>query len=249
MIKNRVRETLSQGKVSLGGWLNLGSPLAAEMMASAGFEWLTIDAEHAPFDLSLIAETFRAIDARGVVPFVRAWDHDPVALARLLDAGAFGVIVPHVSTPQQARALAGATRYAPRGTRSVGTGRIAVYGPAYRKTINDELLVIPQIEDLEGIQNAEAIMSVEGVDVGFLGPADLALSMGVEPGHPDHEAAIQKFLAACKKVGKPCGLPIRVAPAIKKRIAEGFRLIDIASDLRLVEAGAQGILRAVRTEA
>ncbi len=246
-MKNRVRETLNQGKVSFGGWLNLGSPLAAEMMASAGFEWLAVDAEHAPFDLSLIAETFRAIDARGVAPFVRAWDHDPVSLARLLDAGAFGVIVPHVSTPQQAQALARAMRYPPRGVRSVGTGRIAVYGPSYRKTANDEILVIPQIEDMKGIENAEAIMSVEGVDVGFLGPADLAMSMGVEPGHPDHEKAIQKFLAACKKVGKPGGLPIRVAPAIQKRVAEGFKLIDIASDLRILEAGAQDILKAVRT--
>lgn len=245
-MKNRVRETLRQGKVSFGGWLNLGSPLAAEIMASAGFEWLAVDAEHAPFDISLIAETFRAIDARGVAPFVRAWDHNTVSLARLLDAGAFGVIVPHVSTPEQAKTIADAMRYPPRGSRSVGTGRIAVYGPSYRKAANDEILVVPQIEDMEGIDNTEAIMSVEGVDVGFLGPADLAMSMGVDPGHPDHEAAIQKFVAACKKVGKPYGLPIRVAPAIRKRMSEGFQLIDIASDLRLVEVGSQEILKAVR---
>lgn len=245
-MKNPVRDTLRQGKVSFGGWLNLASPLAAEVMAGCGFEWLTIDAEHAPFDIGLIAETFRAIEARGVTPFVRAWDHDPVSLARLLDAGAFGVIVPHVSNADQAKAIAGAMRYPPRGSRSVGTGRIAVYGPGYRKTANDEILVIPQIEDMEGIDNTEAIMAVDGVDVGFLGPADLAMSMGVEPGHPSHEAAIQKFAAACKKVGKPYGLPIRVTPAIQKRISEGFQLIDIASDLRLVEAGCQDILRAVR---
>jgi 2-keto-3-deoxy-L-rhamnonate aldolase RhmA len=248
-MKNPVRESLNQGKVSLGAWLNLASPLAAEMMASAGFEWLAVDAEHSPFDIPLIAETFRAVEARGAVPFVRAWDHDPVSLARLLDAGALGIVIPHVSTPRQAEALARAMRYPPRGARSAGTGRIAVHGAAYRKVIDDEVLVIPQIEDMEGIDNTEAIMSVAGVDVGFLGPSDLALSMGVEPGHPDHEKAIQKFLAACKGVGKPCGLPVRIAQAARRRIAEGFQMLDVASDLRLLEAGAQEILKAIRTGA
>ena len=243
---NPVRETLSQGNVSLGGWLNLGSPLAAEVMASIGLEWLTIDAEHSPFDIPLIADTFRGIEARGAIPFVRAWDQDPVALARILDAGAYGIVVPHVSTPEQAAALVRAMRYPPRGARSAGTGRIAVMGADYRSTADDQILVIPQIEDMEGIDNAEAIMAVEGVDVGFLGPNDLALSMGVEPGHPDHEAAIQKHLSACKKVGKPAGIPIRTVEGIKQRMAEGFQLIDIASDLRLLEVAARDTLAAVK---
>ena len=243
---NPVRESLLQGKVSLGAWLNLGSPLAAEVMAAQGFDWVAIDAEHSAFDIPIIADTFRAIEARGVVPFVRTWDHDPVSLARILDAGAFGIIIPHVCTAEQAEALAQAMRYAPRGSRSTGTGRIAVYGIDYRKTFNDAVLVIPQIEDMEGIDNGEEIMSVEGVDVGFLGPADLALSMGVEMGDPAHEAAIQKFLAACKKVGKPCGMPARAADAAQKRIAEGFQMLDIASDLRILEAGGKEILAALR---
>jgi 4-hydroxy-2-oxoheptanedioate aldolase len=245
---NRVRETLDRGGLSLGGWLNLASPLAAELMAAAGYEWLAVDAEHGPYDIPLIAETFRAIEARGGVPIVRAWDHDPVSMARLLDAGALGIIVPHVSTAAQAEALARAMRYPPRGSRSVGTGRIAVHGPSYRKTIDDQVLVIPQIEDMEGIRNAAAILAVPGVDLAFLGPTDLATSMGVDAGSPDHEAAVQAFLAACKKAGKPAGMPVRVAPGIAKRIAEGFRFLDIASDLRLLEAGAQAILKLAKGE-
>ena len=245
---NPVREKLLQGKVSLGAWLNLASPLAAEVTAAAGFDWLAIDAEHSAFDIPLIADTFRAIEARGTVPFVRTWDHDPVSLARILDAGAFGIVVPHVSTPKQAEAIAKAMRYPPRGIRSAGTGRIAVYGADYRATANDQILVIPQIEDLEGIDNTEAIMSVEGVDAGFLGPGDLSISMGVQPGHPDHEAAVQKFLAGCKKVGKPCGMPARTAASAKQRIAEGFQFLDVASDLRILEAGAQAIVTALRSE-
>lgn len=243
---NPVKAKLLKGERAIGGWLNLCAPLAAELMAAVGYEWLAIDAEHSAFDIPLIADTFRAIEARGAVPFVRAWDHDPVSLARILDAGAYGIIVPHVSTPEQAEALVQAMRYPPVGKRSAGTGRIAVYGPDYRKVANDELLIIPQIEDLEGIDNTAAILSVPGIDLGFLGPGDLSLSMGVERGHPDHEAAIQKFLAGCKKAGKPAGLPERGLDGIKKRIAEGFQFIDVASDLRLLETGAQDMLKAVR---
>ena len=245
---NPVRETLLQGNVSLGGWLNLSSPMAAEIMAGCGFEWLTLDAEHSVFDLNTIANCFRGIEARGIVPFVRIWDHDPVSFARVLDAGAYGIIIPHVSTPEQAKKMASAMRYPPIGTRSAGTGRIAALGDDYRPTIDSQVLVIPQIEDMEGIHNTEAIMSVEGIDVGFLGPNDLALSMGVEPGHPDHEAAIQEMLAACKKVGKPAGLPIRDVEGVRQRISEGFQFIDCASDLRLLQSAATETLAAIRAD-
>jgi len=243
---NPVRDALKQGKVQLGAWLNLGSSMAAETMAGAGFDWLCVDAEHSLFDLNTCAESFRAIEARGIVPFVRAWDHDTVTMARLLDAGAYGIVVPHVSTPEEADKIAKSMRYPSRGTRSAGTGRIAAMGSDYRTTADDQIMVIPQIEDMEGVNNAEAIFGLEEVDVGFIGPNDLALSMGVEPGHPDHEAALQKILAAAKKVGKPCGMPARATDAARQRISEGFLFLDIASDLRLVDVGSQEILEAVR---
>ena len=243
---NPVKEKLLKGEVSLGAWLNLGSPMAAEVMAAVGFDWLNVDAEHSLFDLNTIADTFRAIEARGAVPFVRAWNHDPTTLARLLDAGAYGVVIPHVSTPEQIEKLVSAMRYPPAGIRSAGTGRIAAMGTDYRTTANDAVMVIPQIEDMEGVNNAGAIASVDGVDLCFIGPSDLALSMGVDIGSPDHEAAIQKVLAASKKTGKPCGIPARTAEAAKQRIAEGFQFLDIASDLRLIEAAAGEILQAVK---
>ena len=146
-MKNPIREKLSKGKVSIGSWLNLGSPLAGEVMADAGFEWLTVDAEHAAYDMALITDTFRGIDSRGAVSFVRAWDHDPVTLARLLDAGAYGIVIPHVSTAKQAETIVSAMRYPPVGIRSSGTGRIATFGSDYKSTANDEILVMPQIWD------------------------------------------------------------------------------------------------------
>jgi len=242
-MKNPIREALSAGQPSVGAWLNLASPLAAEVMASAGYPWLVVDAEHSPFDLGLIANTFRAIESRGAIPLVRAWDHDPVTLARLLDAGAWGIVIPHVSTPEQAHTLAQAMRYPPRGTRSAGTGRCVTLSSDYRKVFDDLVLCIPQIEDLEGIANAEAIARVEGVDIGFLGPSDLALSMGVEAGHPDHEAALQRFREGFARVGKPCGIPLRGgAAAVRERLAQGFRFIDAGSDFRLLEQGARKLL-------
>ena len=150
-MQNPIKDKLAAGQPSIGSWLNLASPLAAEVMAAAGFEWLVVDAEHSPFDLGHIAHTFRAIEARGAIPMARAWDHDPVTAARLLDAGAWGLVFPHVSTPEQAEKLAAAVRYPPRGQRSVGTGRCVTISADYRATFDDAVLLIPQIEDMEGV--------------------------------------------------------------------------------------------------
>lgn len=211
-------------------------------MAAAGYEWLTVDTEHTAYDLSLAAHTFRAVEARGSIPLARSWDHDSVTIARLLDAGAWGLVFPHTSTPEQAAALADAMRYAPRGHRSVGTGR-CMMTPDYRAIANDNVLCIPQIEDLEGVDNAEAICSTDGVDIGFLGPVDLAMSMGVEPGHPDHEAALLRFLEGCKKAGKPCGIPVPNAEAARRRIEQGFLFIDVGNDLIMLRGTAQEQLK------
>ena len=238
-MQNPIKEKLSSGQPSIGSWLNLASPMAAEVMAAAGFEWLVVDAEHSPFDLGHIAHTFRAIEARGAIPMARAWDHDPTTAARLLDAGAWGLVFPHVSTPEQAEKLAQAMRYPPRGQRSVGTGRCVTISADYRQHFDDAVLCIPQIEDMEGIENTEAIARVEGIDIGFLGPGDLAISMGVEAGHPDHEKALTTFREGCERAGKPSGIPVKDTASAKRRIAEGFQLIDVNNDLRFLETAAQ----------
>ena len=241
-LNNPIKERLTSGKPSIGSWLNMDSPVAAEVMASVGYSWLVVDAEHGPYDLSSIAHSFRAIEARGALPLVRVWDHDPVTTARVLDAGAWGIVYPHVSTAEQAEKLARAMRYPPGGTRSAGTGRCVTLSSDYRTTFNDQVLCIPQIEDLEGIDNAEAIARVEGVDIGFLGPGDLALSMGVAPGHPDHEAALQRLREGCERAGIPSGIPVGDADAARQRIREGFSFIDLTCDLRMLETAAKRAL-------
>ncbi len=243
---NPILDTLRSGEASVGSWLNLASPLSAEVMAAAGFPWLALDAEHSPYDIELIAHTFRAVEARGAIPLVRTWDHDPVSIGRLLDAGAWGLVFPHVRTPAQAEAIVRAMRYPPEGTRSLGTGRCVTLSPDYRSRANGQLLCVAQIEDMEGIENAEAIVRVEGVDIGFLGPADLALSMGVEAGAPEHEEALQRFKACCERAGKPSGIPVRDAADARRRIEQGFLFIDLNSDLRFLDAAAKQALATVR---
>lgn len=240
-MQNPIRTALQQGKPSVGGWLNLASPLAAEVLASIGVPWLTVDTEHTPFDMDLTTHTFRAIESRGAIPLARAWDHDVATVTRLLDAGAYGVILPHVSSPQQVEPLAAATRYPPQGTRSAGTSRCITLGAVnqYYDEFNEHVLCIPQIEDMEGVGNAQAIAELDCVDIGFIGPNDLSRAMGVQLGDDAHEDAIQQILAGFKRAGKPCGLPVGDGKTARRRIDEGFRFISISNDLKLMREKAE----------
>ena len=247
-LPNPVLATLRRGEVSIGSWLNLASPLAAEVMAVGGCEWLVIDAEHAPWDLGLITEGIRAIESQGCVPLVRPWTNDPAWFGQILDAGAMGLVVPHVSTVEQAEAIAGAVRYPPRGHRSSGTSR-ATIDRGWTAQANDHLIICPQIEDLEGADNTEAIMAVDGMDVAYIGPSDLALSMGLTSAdmftNADHAAAIAKVLAGAQANGKPAGLPAPTVERARQLIAQGFTMIDYSSDYRILQAAVVEQLAAV----
>ena len=247
-LPNPVREKLNRGEVSVGSWLNLASPLAAEVMAVAGYEWLVIDAEHTQWDISSITEAIRAIESMDCVALVRAWDHQPSTLARILDAGAQGIVVPHVSTPEQAKAIAKATLYPPLGERSAGSGRGTI-DRSWGGKINTNLLICPQIEDMEGVNNAEAIMAVDGMDVAYIGPNDLAMSMGLTGAdafkNADHLAAVAKILAGAKANKKPAGTPIGNVVGARALIKQGFQMIDYNSDMRILQAAATEQLKAV----
>lgn len=246
--QNKIREKLQKGQISIGSWLNLASPLAAEVMASVGFDWLAVDAEHSPIGLERITEIIRATECNGATPIVRAWDDRPETLGRLLDAGVMGIVVPHVKTPEQATRIALACRYPPQGKRSQGAGRGLTFGLDYLEWINEEVRVIAQIEDREGIENAEAIMRVEGIDIGFLGPGDLALDMGVPLGSPEHEQAMQDFLVACQKMNKHCGIPVATGEALQERKKQGFMFFDLSSDMRFLKEEAERQLEAARAQ-
>jgi len=246
---NPVKEKLARGEVSIGSWLNLASPLAAEVLAAAGFKWLAIDTEHTAWDLADIAHAVRAIEARGAVPMARAWSHEPEGLGRILDTGVMGLIVPHVSTVDEAEAIADAVRYAPRGHRSGGNSRAAIDAD-YASKINDNLLVCPQIEDREGVDNIAEIMAVDGMDAAFLGPNDLAVALGYTRADafraPEHLDAVARTLAGAQANGKPAGTPAPSAAHARQLIAQGFTFIDISSDLRMLAQIASQELQAAR---
>lgn len=246
---NPVLATLRRGEVSIGSWLNLASPLAAEVMAVGGCEWLVIDAEHAPWDLGMITEGLRAIESQDCVPLVRPWTNDPACFGQILDAGAMGLVVPHVSTVEQAEAIAEAVRFPPRGHRSSGTSR-ATIDRAWTAQANDNLIICPQIEDLEGVANTQAIMEVDGMDVAYIGPSDLALSMGLTSAdmftNADHADAIARILAGAQAADKPAGLPAPTVDRARQLIAQGFTMIDYSSDYRILQAALAEQLAAVR---
>ncbi len=246
---NPVKEKLARGEVSIGSWLNLASPLAAEVLAEAGYEWLAIDTEHTAWDVAEITHAVRAIEARGAVPMARAWSHEPEGLGRILDTGVMGLIVPHVSTVDQAEAIADAVRYAPRGHRSGGNSRAAISAD-YVSHVNDNLLVCPQIEDREGVENIAEIMAVDGMDVAFIGPNDLVVALGYARAEvyraPEHLEAMARILAGAQANGKPAGTPAPTVAHARQFIAQGFTFIDVSSDLRMLAQVASQELQAVR---
>ncbi len=247
MKKNPVKAALRAGRPQVGTWLSLGNLMAARVMARAGFPWLTVDLEHSPIDWSEAGMLFGAIADAGCVPLARVprGDHDHIK--RVLDAGAFGIVVPMVNTVAEAKAAIAAAKYPPQGNRSVGGTLHALNFDAasgdYYKHANDEILVILQTESPEGVNNAEAIYSLPGVDAIFVGPNDLTFQMrgpdGVDPSPQQLEAMLQRVLAAGKKVGTPVGLHVMSTEAVQQRISEGWQFIALGSELRMMVSTAQ----------
>lgn len=237
-MKNRIREDLAKTGVSLGSWLNLASPLAAEILAAAGLRWLCVDVEHSPVGLAELTHQVRAIEARGAVPLARLADCESSSIATALDAGVYGIVAPHMQNVEQAQRLVEAAYYPPRGYRSSGASRAKTISRDYAAACNDQLLIIAQIEDRQGVDNADAIMAMDGIDGGFLGNHDLALDMGLEMGCAEHEAAVDRVRQACEKAGKPCGILVKNEADFRHRLHQGYALFSLSSDLRLMQASA-----------
>lgn len=235
MKKNTVLAKLREGKPSVGTWLVLCSPLAAEYMAHVGYDWLVVDVEHSPADMETVAQCFQAICTTPTIPMARASGNDPVLIKRLLDAGAMGVVVPMVNSPEAAERAVKAMKYPPMGFRSTGGGRGPyTYGSDYYSRANEEIAVIVQIEHIEAVRSVEAILSVPGIDVCFIGPNDLAASMGVPPRDPAHESAILAILAAARRARIPAGIHCLFADDVNARIAQGFQFIAHANEMRIM---------------
>jgi len=250
MKKNPVKAALKEGKPQVGTWLSFGNVHACRLMARIGFPWLTLDVEHSPIDWSTASLVFGAIADAGCVPLVRVpcGDHDHIK--RALDSGAHGIVVPMVDTVEQAKMAIAAAKYPPVGNRSVGGGLHSLNFDAtagdYFKHANDEILVILQTESPTGVENAEEIYSLPGVDAIFVGPNDLRFQMrgpdGKDPSPEEHEAMMQRVLEIGKKVGTPVGLHVQSIEDVQRRIEEGWQFIAIGSELRMMISEAQRIV-------
>ena len=239
---NHVRQRLAAGEPSIGTWLSLPSPEAAEYISKLPFDWLVIDAEHNPVDIRTMAQMFAAMTASGIAPMVRIPWNSPENFKRVLDAGAWGVVVPMVNTREEAERAVEAARYYPQGNRSVGGGRHALSwdssGAEYYRNANDHVLVVLQIEHIDGVRNADEILSVPGVDACFIGPNDLAASMGLglgvalESDIPELVDAIMTIRDTCRKHGVATGIHTSGAQGVNFRIEQGFQFCAMASELR-----------------
>lgn len=246
--ENTFKQALAAGRRQLGAFLALGDAHAAELMASAGFDWLLIDCEHGPNDLRSVLAQLQALAGYPVQAVLRPADHDPARVKQYLDLGVQSLLAPMVDTAAQAQALVAAMRYPPRGIRGVGAGmaRAARWGnvTGYYAHAENELCLAVQIETLAGLDNLDAIAAVEGVDGVFLGPADLAAAMGHlgEPMHADVRAAIEQALPRIRAAGKAAGVYCADPDIAAGYAARGASFFLIAADAILLRAAAAAAL-------
>jgi 2-dehydro-3-deoxyglucarate aldolase len=244
-MKHTLRARLREGRASFGSWLQSGNSAVAEVMAKAGFEWLAIDLEHSSTDLETTFTLIQVIDLAGCAPLVRLSANDPVQAKRVMDAGAWGVIVPSVQSADEARQAVDAVKYPPDGTRGVGLGRAHGYGPgflAYLAACREGSVVVPMIEQQTGVEHVEEILRVPGVDGVFVGPYDLSASYGVAGNlsHPLVHEAMQRIVAAARAAGKAAGIHVVHPPVtqVADRLSEGFRLIAYGGDMLFLTPAA-----------
>jgi len=236
-MRNSLKVKLKNNQLTIGSWITVGNTSIAEIMAQSGFEWLTVDMEHSVITLDIAQQLIQVISGSGVVPLVRVGENNPYLIKRVMDAGAYGVIVPMVNTIEQAEAAVKAVKYPPIGTRGVGLARAQGYGlefDDYAATVNEESVVIVQVEHIDSVSNLEAILSVNGVDGCIIGPYDLSGSLGV-PGnfmHPDVMAALKKTEKVCKKMNVPLGMHV-IEPDYRlviDNIKKGYTFIAFSLD-------------------
>ena len=253
MRPNKTKRALQAGQSALGIMISSVSPLAAEAVATTGFDWVMVDLQHGEPDLSNLLNLLHGISTTDATPFVRVPINEFVPINRALDLGAYGIVVPLVNTPEEAAAAVHAAKYPPMGARSWGPVRGSIYGGGdYFRESNDEIALVVMIETAEAVRNVRAIIATEGIDSCYIGPNDLSISYGVAPGG-DHgqtmaapvEEAMATVLAACQEAGKAAGIHVYNAAAANRRLKQGFRFVSINNELGIMRAAVAAEFGAV----
>jgi 4-hydroxy-2-oxoheptanedioate aldolase len=249
MLMPSIKELWREGKPTIGAWVSGANPFSAELMARAGFDWLVVDGEHSPVDIRTMVQMLQAISTTETVPMARVQWNDPVQIKRALDGGAHGVVVPWVNTVAEAEQAVSACRYPPVGTRGFGPYRSWAFKED-PEVMNAEIVCAIQIETIGAVERLDEILQVPGVDATLIGPADLALSMGIpvkgDNPHPDHVAACAEVLAASQRNGVAPGIYTSGAAEAARRVEEGWRFISAANESQLLGEAAARTVKTVR---
>lgn len=253
MRRNKLLEIWREGGVTLNLFLSMTDNYGVELLAHQGFDSLTVDLQHGFQDYSIASNQFQAISTTSVVPLARVRELGEVDVVRMLDLGAMGVICPLVDTVEDARRFVRAAKYPPHGDRSFGPHRQMLYsGSDYPETANDQIALIAMIETREGLSNAADIAAVDGIDALYVGPADLSLNLGFppnfEPGQPEMREAFQAVLDACKAAGKVAGIHCGSAAFARQMIAQGFQLVTVLNDAKLMAQAASKLVSDIKKE-
>ena len=243
----KIRDKLSSGKVSLGTWNTLGHPAIAEIFSKSGFDWITIDLEHSVIDLFDAEQLIRTIDLSGSLPLCRLPVNDQTIIKRLLDAGAGGIIIPQVNSKKDLIKAVSATRYPSQGIRGAGLARAQEYGHSfdeYNDFLRSEgILIVAQIEHIDGVTNLDSILEVDELDAIIIGPYDLSASMGKAGQLNDLEVVqkIDQIISISKEKNISCGIHI-IEPDLGKldeAIEKGFNFIAYSLDIRMLDSSAR----------
>lgn len=237
---------MSANRIQIGIWQSIPQPMVSRYLAQMGWDWVILDMQHGPMNWETAYECIHTLRASGARPLVRTAIGATDEVEKALDLGAGGVVVPMVNTVETARVLARAAKYPPLGGRSLGGDNFLHYGADYPEKANTDTLLLVQMEHIEAVQNADQIMALPGVDGCFVGPVDLALSMGIDrhtyEQHPDHRAAMQRIVEATLAAGKlPCCNTYSPDDFAAKQEA-GFRAITLRSDMDLLVGGGRDLL-------
>jgi len=243
---NSFKRDLNAGKRLMGCWTSLANPITTEILGLAGFDWLLLDGEHSPNDISSFVLQLMALKDSPSAPFVRPQWNDSVLIKRLLDAGFYNFLIPCVDTAEEARAAVAATRYPPHGVRGVSVSmRGNRFGTVsdYQRIANDNIVVCVQIESPGAVENIDAICKVDGVDSVFIGPSDLAANYGQlgNPAHPDVQAGIRRVIERAKAAGIPVGILAPVEADARRYMEMGVTMVAVGSDQGVFRAGTQAL--------
>ncbi|WP_318368794.1 2-dehydro-3-deoxyglucarate aldolase [Enterobacter sp.] len=241
---NTFKAALAAQQIQIGCWSALANPITTEVLGLAGFDWLLLDGEHAPNDIITFVPQLMALKGSPSAPVVRVPTNDPVVIKRLLDIGFYNFLIPFVETEEEAVLAVASTRYPPEGIRGVSVShRANMFGtvPDYFAQSNKNISILVQIESQAGVDNLDAILSTDGIDAVFVGPSDLAASLGYlgNAAHPEVQRTIQHIFARAKAHGKPSGILAPVEADARRYLEWGATVVAVGSDLGVFRAGTQ----------